>query len=121
MACEFQVLLNAGEADLGTEAALTALEQVSCLEEQLSVYQPESEVSVLNRRAAHRPYQVSTNLFGLLEQCVELYHETRGAFDIKSCVITMLPVLCFMAVVVVCWQPVTAPVTMSTLTAGWSP
>ena len=55
MACEFQVLLNAGEADLGTEAALTALEQVSCLEEQLSVYQPESEVSVLHRRAAHRP------------------------------------------------------------------
>ena len=84
MACEFQVLLNAGEADLGTEAALTALEEVSCLEEQLSVYQPESEVSVLNRLAAHRPYQVSTNLFGLLEQCVELYHETRGAFDITS-------------------------------------
>ena len=84
MACEFQVLLNAGEADLGTEAALTALEQVSCLEAQLSVYRPESEVSVLNRRAAKRPCPVSANLFGLLEQCVALYHETRGAFDITS-------------------------------------
>ncbi|MEE3370202.1 MAG: FAD:protein FMN transferase [Planctomycetota bacterium] len=84
MACEFQVLLNAGEADLGTEAALTALDQVNCLDEQLSVYRPESEVSVLNRLAANRRYPVTANLFSLLKQCVELYHETSGAFDITS-------------------------------------
>ena len=84
MACEFQVLLNAGEADLGTEAALTALEQVTCLEEQLSVYRPESEVSALNRLAAHRPQPVEENLFRLLELCRELHHTTNGAFDITS-------------------------------------
>ena len=84
MACEFQVFLNAGEAERGTDAALAALEQVGRLEDQLSVYRRDSEVSRLNRCAGDDPQPVEAGLFGLLELCVQLHREAEGAFDITA-------------------------------------
>ena len=52
MACTFEVFLNAGQYPHGTEAALAALDLVDRLEDQLSVYREDSEISQLNRTAA---------------------------------------------------------------------
>ena len=84
MACEFEILQNAGQYPEGTDAAIAALDLIDLLENQLSVYRPHTEVSELNRRAAHEPVPVEPGLFGLLEQAVGLYRETGGAFDITS-------------------------------------
>ena len=84
MACQFAVFLNAGENQAATEQAVTALDLVSQLEDQLSVYRHRSEVSRLNASAATAPLRVESRLFRLLQQSVQLHAATDGAFDITA-------------------------------------
>jgi len=84
MACQFELDLNAGQYPQGTTAAQNALKLVSQLEEQLSVFRPESEISRLNRTAADAPVQVEPRLFELLKISAEVSDETGGAFDVTS-------------------------------------
>jgi thiamine biosynthesis lipoprotein len=82
MACEFKVFLNAGQYEQGTETALLALDLVDALEDQMSVFRPESEISRLNRLAAEGPVEVEPRLFALLELALQLHADTGGAFDV---------------------------------------
>lgn len=84
MACEFEVLLQAGEFDDGSAAAMAALDLVDELEAQLSIYRPDSEVSRLNARAALEPVSVEPGLFALLSRAVQLWRQTDGAFDVTA-------------------------------------
>ncbi len=84
MACEFEVLLNAGQYPEGTETALRALDLLDPIEEQLSLFRSASAISELNRDAANRPVEVEPRLFELLELAARLYVATDGAFDITS-------------------------------------
>jgi FAD:protein FMN transferase len=68
----------------GVDLACRALDQVDCLEAQLTVYRDDSEVSRLNARAHHGPIQVEAGLFKLLEQAVVLSQQTDGAYDVTS-------------------------------------
>ncbi len=84
MACHFEVFLNAGQYEQGTEASLEALDLVEALEDQMSVFRRESEISRLNRLAAEAPVEVEPRLFELLELALELHKGTGGAFDVTS-------------------------------------
>ena len=84
MACEFEVLLNAGQYPAGADAALAALDLVEQLEAQLTVYRDTSEIMTINRRAAHEDFALEPLLFGLLARAVELSAAIGGAFDITS-------------------------------------
>lgn len=84
MASDFEVFLNAGQYEGGTEAALEALDLVEALEEQMSVFRPTSEISRLNRHAAEGPMEVEPRLCELLELALRLCDETGGAFDVTS-------------------------------------
>jgi thiamine biosynthesis lipoprotein len=84
MACKFEIFLNAGQYPRATEAALSALDLVDRLEDQLSVYREHSEVSRLNRRAAQEAVSVEAGLFVLLEQAVRIFNDTQGAYDITA-------------------------------------
>lgn len=84
MACEFEVVLNAGQHPQGTDVAVEALDLVDRLEAQLTVYRDTSEVSRLNQRAAAEAVAVEDRLFDLLRQAKSLSEETGGAFDITS-------------------------------------
>lgn len=84
MACEFEVILNAGEHAGAGELAVEALDLVDRLEDQLTVYRDTSELVAINRRAADEPVPVERRLFGLLEVAVRLHAETNGAFDITA-------------------------------------
>lgn len=84
MACDFDVMLNPGESTDQLDAASSALELVHELEQQLSVYRPDSELSELNRRAAHEPVIVNLELFALLQRGHQLSQATDGAFDPTS-------------------------------------
>jgi len=84
MACEFEVLLEAGRYEAGTEVSLEALDLVETLEEQMSVFRPTSEICRLNRACAAGPVEVDSRLFELLELAFELFAETEGALDVTA-------------------------------------
>ncbi len=84
MATDFEIYLNAGQDAQGTDAALRALELVEQLENQLTVYRPDSEVMDVNRRAADGPVAVEGRLFQILQLGVQLSRETGGAFDLTA-------------------------------------
>ena len=84
MACEFEIFLNAGQYPEGPEIALQALDLLEPLEEQMSLFRPESTISEINRDASDRPVEVESRLFDLLQIAARLHDETGGAFDITS-------------------------------------
>ncbi len=84
MACQFQILLNADEQHSAAETAVQALDLVEELEEQLSIFRCESQISRVNRLAAENPASVSPDVFQLLALAKEIWQETNGAFDITS-------------------------------------
>jgi len=84
MACEFQAVLNAGQYENGTDAALGALDVVETLEQQLSFFRPSSEISRINRTAFAKPVEVESRLFDLLQLALQINHDTGGAYDITA-------------------------------------
>jgi thiamine biosynthesis lipoprotein len=80
MACEFAVILN---PDFGEQipAASEVLGLVHALEQQMTVYRDDSEMSRINRLAFDSPIVVEPGLFGLLLLSVRIAAETDGAFD----------------------------------------
>jgi len=84
MACRFEITLNAGQHEDGSEAALTALDMIEELESQLTVYRDSSEVAHINHWAAETPVKVEPRLFALLRVAMLLSQATGGAFDITS-------------------------------------
>lgn len=84
MACQWEVMLNAGQYDQETKAAIEALDLVGDLEQQMTVYRADSELSQINRLAAHHPMAAEANLFDLLARGQQIFRETEGAFDMTS-------------------------------------
>ena len=80
MACEFSVMLNPG-APREVTAASDALEIIHTLESQMTVFRPNSELSVLNRQAVDGPVSVEPGLYGLLKEAAEIARQTDRAFD----------------------------------------
>src|SRR6185503_10192694 len=82
MATRFEIVLH-GENEVGLRAAAEeALDEIERLEAQLNLYQPTSEISHINARAAFEPVRVEPSLFRLLQHAQRLSEETDGAFDI---------------------------------------
>ncbi len=83
MACRFEITLPLRD-QAGVVVARQSLDEIDRLEQQLTVFRENSEVSLINRHAASSPVRVEPSLFDLLLLCRELYGETGGAFDITS-------------------------------------
>jgi thiamine biosynthesis lipoprotein len=84
MACDFSVILNAGVSNRCMEDCSSVLDLIGKLEQQMSVYIQDSELSRLNRRAQEVPVQVEERLFGLLCQALTISESTGQAFDPTS-------------------------------------
>ena len=84
MACQFEVALNTGQYPQGAVAAMQALDLVDRLEQQMTVFRDDSEISELNAAAFQRPIEVEPRLFELLSLGVRLYHDTHGAYDLTA-------------------------------------
>src|SRR3954467_9435275 len=63
MACLFEVVFDATQRE-ATDAAVTALELVAALEDQLTIYRDTSEAAHVNRLAFQEPVAVESGLFG---------------------------------------------------------
>src|SRR5262249_19567172 len=81
MATTFEIIAPFGTPDV-QRMAEAVLDRVDALEDQLTVYREDSEVSRLNRLAFHSPVAVEENLSDLLILSQELHRQTEGAFDI---------------------------------------
>jgi len=84
MACRFEVAFNAGEVPGDTELAIDALDLVDAVEERLSIYRPDSELSRINAAAADCWVDVSSDTWHLLTRARTLAEATSGAFDPAS-------------------------------------
>ena len=84
MACQFELYFNGGQYSNSMQAGLEALDRIEQLEEQLSVYRDQSEISHINRVAAFAPVVVEAGLFELLAQAMKINQETGGAFDVTA-------------------------------------
>ncbi len=84
MACQFAILLNAGQSSHQGEAACAALDIIDQLESQLSIYRDTSEISHINRHAAREPVKIESRLAALLALAERISHETSGAYDISA-------------------------------------
>ncbi len=84
MACDFDVILNPDKSSTQVEAASSALDLVHELEQQLSVYRPDSDLSELNRKAFHEPVVAKPEMFDLLARANQFSELTNGAFDPAS-------------------------------------
>lgn len=83
MATSFEVLLPFG-MPAARAAAEAALDAIDTLEDQLTVYREQSEISRLNRRAYRETVAVEANLFELLTLAQRISAATDGAFDITA-------------------------------------
>ena len=83
MACTFEAIVATG-GDREITAAQACFDEVDRLESILSVFNPSSELSILNRSAATSAVQVGPELFHLLQFCRSIHGETEGAFDVTT-------------------------------------
>jgi thiamine biosynthesis lipoprotein len=81
MATTFEIVLPLGTAD-AYAIADAGLDEIDRLEQQMTVYRDDSEVALINARAAHEPVPVEESVFDLFVRCSQLHRESRGAFDI---------------------------------------
>jgi len=84
MACRFEVAFNVGEVAGDTELAVAALDLVDSIEERISIYRPDSELSRINATATSRWVDVSAETWPLLWRARELWELTGGAFDMAA-------------------------------------
>lgn len=81
MATEFELLVYGDRETYLQSVTEAVFQEISRLEAQLSFYNPNSDISDLNRRAAHGAVVVEPRLFHLLAKAKALSEATGGAFD----------------------------------------
>ena len=82
MGTVFTVAVYGRDRTFLAEVVEEVFEEVDRLDEQMSNYKPDSELSAINRGAATHPVVVEPGLFHLLEISVRRSEETGGAFDV---------------------------------------
>lgn len=88
MATTFEVAIPCGTHPEPIAAAAAALDLIDDLEDQMTVYRDQSEVSRLNAAAANAPVVVERELFELFVRCAVWTRDTQGAFDIATGALT---------------------------------
>ena len=72
-----------GEDRATAESAMTAvMDEMHHIDETMSPFKPESELSRVNRDAASRPVPVSQEMFNIIDRSLEFSRLSDGAFDI---------------------------------------
>ncbi len=82
MGTRIVVELWADDTAQGNAAIDAVMAEMVNIDNNMSTYKPESEVSRVNANAAKAPMVISKELFGLLTTALEFSRITEGAFDI---------------------------------------
>lgn len=82
MGTVFTIYLYAREQQFAGIAFEAAFEEIERLEEALSNYRESSELSRINRLAAHQELTTDPEVFALIATCLSFSRQSSGAFDI---------------------------------------
>lgn len=82
MATDYTIVAYGNDRDYLAEVINQAFEQIDRLDEQMSNYKAESELSRINREAYRHAVLIEPGLFHLIQDSVRYSQETDGAFDI---------------------------------------
>lgn len=82
MATRFELVLHGTNASRLRAAADEVFDEIDRLEQQLSLYIPNSSIARINARAAVEPVRIEPIVFHLLQQALACQKATSGAFDI---------------------------------------
>jgi len=82
MGTEYTMDLYGANTTILEGAAEQASEEVKRIDQLLSNYIPDSELSTVNREAYEHPVAVSPELFTLLSDCIDYSRKSQGSFDI---------------------------------------
>lgn len=81
MGTRFDVEVDAPDDETGAAACRAAWDRIDGLEQAMSTWIEDSNLSRVNREAADRPVPVDEDTFAVLVRARELWRETGGAFD----------------------------------------
>lgn len=85
MATVFEILLPPEiDPPYAAQAAQDVFAGIDRLEQALSRFIENSDISRINRRAAQEAVTVGPDAFACLLECRQLYHDTGGAFDVSA-------------------------------------
>lgn len=82
MATTFEILIVHEDDHYARQAAAAAFDEVDRLEDELSRFRENSDITRINNLPARRPLQVGLDVFECLKLSVRMYAETHGAFDV---------------------------------------
>jgi FAD:protein FMN transferase len=82
MGTRVSVELWADDEARGGELVADVMREYHRVDDAMSTYKPDSEISQVNSHAAEAPMVISEELFGLVERSLELSTMSGGAFDI---------------------------------------
>ena len=81
MGTRFELILAGASKSELLAAGEAALEEIQDAERRLSAFAQDSVVGQLNRQAHRAPVRVDPEIYQLLRLCVEVSHQSEGAFD----------------------------------------
>ena len=84
MATVFQIVIAGEEEAYAAQAAHQAFLLIDQLEDELSRYRPNSDISQIKSLRMGQGIRVSFHTFQCLKQCREIYELTGGSFDITT-------------------------------------
>jgi thiamine biosynthesis lipoprotein len=82
MATVFEVIFVEEDETYAAQAATSAFIELDRLEQELSFFIENSEISRINSLSQNDLITISQDTFDCLKQCMRLYQWTKGAFDI---------------------------------------
>ena len=82
MATVFEIFIVHDDARYAGQAAWAAFDELDKIEQNLSRFIENSDISQINNLPAHRPLQLGLDAFRCLQLSASVYNETNGAFDI---------------------------------------
>ena len=82
MATVFEVFIQHENAGYAQQAAFEAFNELDRLEQELSRFIPNSDISRINHLAHKDTIRLGEAAFECLQQCLRLHADTNGAFDI---------------------------------------
>ncbi|MFZ0960985.1 MAG: FAD:protein FMN transferase [Terriglobia bacterium] len=82
MGTTYTVVVYGRDQTFLSEVVHEVFAEIDQLDQQMSNYQPQSELSAINRDAAQREVMVSPQLFGLIQYSLRASEDSGGDFDI---------------------------------------
>jgi len=82
MGSRFEIAVVADAEKKGQEYIDLAIDEIRRIEKLISSWDPNSQTSLINKNAGIKPIAVDTELFDLIQRCIQISKLTDGAFDI---------------------------------------